>query len=228
MEWVLSKCWEPGRNEALKTAVLHVFLGRIGAVWGFGSFEIQLDLLESMCNLGCAPTQFWISKGLLAHRRSAQSIGRHSSQGNMGNIASGQPSPTSVTSNHASACEDREVPEVLVGGAVVSVDCALQHAIAAHAALPLTITALGAAYVYGRKLATDPNPALDPVGVRAKLESVSKSIDVLVDCGYLSYYRICGTECLAVAGLNFLTHVERKPCVSALIPTGDLHQKPVM
>ena len=145
----------------------------------------------------------------------------------MGNAASWQPSPTSVALNTESACEDHEVSEVLVGSAV-SLECALQHALAAQAAVPLTFTAVRAAYLYGRKLATDPNPALDPVGLRPKLEAFSKSIDALVDCGYLSHYRIVGIECLGVARLNFLTEVERKPRVSALLPTGDFHQEPVM
>lgn len=70
----------------------------------------------------------------------------------------------------------------------------------APAAIPV-----GLAYWYGKKLATDPNPACDPLCLRPKLERMSRSIDSLKDLydrGMLMSYMKDSIACLGRPGLS--------------------------
>ena len=110
-----------------------------------------------------------------------------------------------------------------VGSVAAAVTIGVIHAPAA----PLVAVCFVGGYYHGKTLATVLDPACDPIGLRPRLEKISKCVDSLEDRGWFQRYRVCGVECLGVPWLPF----EKVDVDGPMIPpvgTCDFAPRPIL
>lgn len=98
---------------------------------------------------------------------------------------------------------------------------------AIHAPAAALVAMFVRGYSYGKTLATVLDPTCDPIGLRPRLEKISKCVDSLEHRGWLQRYRLCGVECLGAAGLPF----EKVDVGGPMIPpvgTCDFAPRPIL